>query len=65
MKLKKNEKAIYLGDKASFFGTKSTDKIKKIFDKYVNCSSLDFSNYNTKSKESMIQIVDDYIKSCK
>lgn len=65
LKLKKNEKAIYLGDKASFFGTKSTDKIKKIFDKYVNCSSLDFSNYNTKSKESMIQIVDDYIKSCK
>lgn len=64
LKLKKNEKAVYLGEKTTF-GTKSPEKIKKIFDKYTQCSALDFSKYDTKSKESMIQIVEDYINSCK
>lgn len=64
LKLKNNDKAVYLGDKATFT-TKSDEKIKSIFDKYVNCPSLNYSKYNTKSKESMIQIVQDYVNSCK
>lgn len=64
LKLKKNEKAVYLGEKTTS-GTKSQGKIKEIFDKYTQCNALDFSKYDTKSKESMIQIVDDYVKSCK
>lgn len=64
IKLKGREKAVYLGDEATF-GKKSAERVEKIFNKYINCPSLSFSDYNTKSKESMIQIVEDYIKSCR
>ena len=42
-------------------------KYKKILAKYkyINCSSLDVTKYNTKTKEGMIQLVDDYTKTCK
>lgn len=46
LKLKKNEKAVYLGEKTTF-GTKSPEKIKKIFNKYTQCNALDFSKYDT------------------
>ena len=40
-------------------------KYKKILAKYINCPSLDVTKYNTKTKEGMIQLVDDYTKTCK
>ncbi len=64
LKLKNQNKAVYLGDKA-FMGTKSDEKIKKAFDKYVNCSAIDFSKYDTKTKEGLVQVIEDYSKSCK
>ena len=63
-RLKKADKAVYLGTKATF-GSKSAEKIQKILSKYVNCSSLDVTKYNTLTKEGMIQLVDDYTSSCK
>ncbi|EKY05406.1 hypothetical protein HMPREF9078_01864 [Capnocytophaga sp. oral taxon 380 str. F0488] len=48
-----------------FCGSKSADKIQKILAKYINCPSLDVTKYNTKTKEGMIQLVDDYTKTCK
>ena len=64
LKIKKADKAVYLGTKTTF-GSKSTEKIQKILSKYVNCSSLDVTKYNTLTKEGMIQLVDDYTSSCK
>ena len=64
LKIKGADKAVYLGDKATF-GSKSADKIQKILAKYINCPSLDVTKYNTKTKEGMIQLVDDYTKTCK
>ena len=63
LKLAKQPKAIYLGEKATF-GTKKPEKIKKIFDEYVNCSALDFSKYDTKTKEGLVQVLTDYQSSC-
>lgn len=63
LKLKNNNKAIYLGDKGAF-GTKAADKIKKAFDKYVNCTALDFSKFNTKTKEGLMEVVTAYQTSC-
>lgn len=63
LKLKNNDKAVYLGD-VGFLSKRSNDKIKKIFDKYVNCPSLDFSKYDTLSKEGLIQIIKDYKQAC-
>ncbi|MDO5105464.1 hypothetical protein [Capnocytophaga sp.] len=63
IKLRGKEKAVYLGYEATF-GKKSADKVEKIFNKYINCTSLNFVDYDTKSKESVIQIVEDYMKSC-
>ena len=63
LKLAKQPKAIYLGEKAAF-GTKKPEKIKKIFDEYVNCSALDFSKYDTKTKEGLVQVITDYQSSC-
>ena len=42
-------------------------KYKKILAKYkyINCPSLDVTKYNTKTKEGMMQLVDDYTKTCK
>ncbi|MFK8269160.1 hypothetical protein [Capnocytophaga cynodegmi] len=64
IKLNGREKAVYLGNEATF-GTKSPEKVEKIFNKYVNCSHLNFSDYDMKSKESVIKIIEDYISSCK
>lgn len=63
LKLSTQDKAVYLGDKG-IFSTKTSDKIKKIFDKYVNCTSLDFSNYNTKTKEGLIEVIRAHQTGC-
>ena len=63
LKLKKSDKAVYLGDKA-IMGNRSEEKTKKIFDKYVGCSALDFSNYDTNTKEGLIQLITDFLATC-
>ncbi len=50
LKLANQPKAVYLGERGSF-GKRKQEKIKKIFDEYVSCPSLDFSKYDTKTKE--------------
>jgi hypothetical protein len=64
LKLANQPKAIYLGDKAGF-GTKKPEKIKKLFDEYVKCPALDFSKYDIKTKEGLVQVLSDYSSSCK
>ena len=64
LKLSNQSKAVYLGDKGGF-GTRKPEKIKKIFDEYVNCSALDFANYDTNTKEGLMQIMTDYSAKCK
>lgn len=64
LKIANQPKAIYLGDKAGF-GYKKAEKIKKIFDEYVKCPTLDFSKYDTKTKEGLIMVLNDYQASCK
>ncbi|MDM1397996.1 hypothetical protein HX049_12515 [Myroides odoratimimus] len=61
--LKGQKKAIYLGNKSTF-GTRKEDTTKKLFDKYVNCSALQFSNYDTNTFEGLKKLVDDYVQSC-
>lgn len=64
LKLKNQDKAAYLGSKATF-GTRKPEKIKKIFDEYVKCSIIDVSKYDTNTKEGLEQVLNDYQKSCK
>jgi hypothetical protein len=64
LKLANQPKAIYLGDKAGF-GNKKPEKIKKIFDEYMKCPTLDFSKYNTKTKEGLVEVLADYSAQCK
>ncbi len=64
LKLNNQPKAAYMGDKAGF-GKRKPEKIKKIFDEYVNCPALDFSKYDTKTKEGLINVLSDYQSSCK
>ena len=64
LKLANQAKAIYLGDKAGF-GTKKPEKIKKIFDAYVNCPAMEFSKYDTKTKEGLVRFLADYTAGCK
>ncbi len=61
--LKGNDKAYYLGNKG-FLKKKSKEKMEKLFNKALNCSSLKFSNYDTLSKKGMIKILDDYTSNC-
>lgn len=64
LKLANQSKAIYLGNKAGF-GTKKPEKIKKIFDEYMKCPTLDFSKYDTTTKEGLVQVLADYSAQCK
>ncbi|MGL4584810.1 MAG: hypothetical protein ACRCVU_17720, partial [Flavobacterium sp.] len=61
--LKGQKKAIYLGNRATF-GTRKEETTKKLFDKYVNCSALEFSNYDTNTFDGLKKLVDDFVKSC-
>ncbi|MGQ1928722.1 hypothetical protein [Ornithobacterium rhinotracheale] len=64
LKLNNNEKAVYLGNKG-FLGERKESKTQSIFNKYVNCSSLDFSKYDTKTKDGLIQVIEDYQANCR
>ncbi len=61
--LKGNKKAYYLGDKG-FLRKKPKIKMEKLFNEAVNCSTLNFANYDTLSKEGMIKILNDYTEKC-
>lgn len=64
LKLKNQKKAVYLGSRA-MFGKRKDDKTKKIFDKYLECSSIDFTNYDTNSIEGLTKVINDYMSTCK
>lgn len=64
IKLANQPKAVYLGEKGGF-GKRKPEKIKKVFDEYVSCQSLDFSKYDTKTKEGLVQVLADYSAQCK
>ncbi|WP_288446747.1 hypothetical protein [uncultured Chryseobacterium sp.] len=64
LKLADQPKAAYLGEKGDF-GTRKPEKMKKIFDEYVNCPAMNFSNYDTTTKDGLIKILDDYQTRCK
>lgn len=64
IKLANQPKAVYLGEKGGF-GKRKPEKIKKAFDEYVSCPSLDFSKYDTKTKEGLVQVLADYSAQCK
>lgn len=64
LKLASQSKAVYLGEKGGF-GKRKPEKTKKIFDEYVNCQSLDFSKYDTQTKEGIINVLNDYQTNCK
>lgn len=64
LKLAHQPKAVYLGEKGGF-GKRKPEKIKKNFDEYVSCPVLDFSRYDTKTKEGLISVLNDYQSSCK
>ncbi|MCY0976642.1 hypothetical protein PGH12_05695 [Chryseobacterium wangxinyae] len=64
LKLANQPKAVYLGEKGGF-GKRKPEKIKKAFDEYVSCPSLDFSKYDTKTKEGLVQVLADYSSQCK
>ncbi|MBE4948007.1 hypothetical protein [Chryseobacterium culicis] len=64
LKLNNQPKAAYLGEKGDF-GTRKPEKMKKIFDEYVNCPAMNFSNYDTTTKDGLIKILDDYQTRCK
>ncbi len=64
LKLADQPKAAYLGEKGDF-GTRKPEKMKKIFDEYVNCPAMNFSSYDTTTKDGLIKILDDYQTSCK
>lgn len=63
LKLANQTKAVYLGERGGF-GKRKPEKIKKIFDEYVKCPALDFSKYNTATKEGLVNVLTDYQKSC-
>jgi len=63
LKLNKQENAVYLGDKGTILKRKA-DKTKKVFDAYVNCSSISFDKYDTTTEEGVKQVILDYISSC-
>lgn len=62
--IKGQKNAIYLGDKATF-GTRKPEDAKKLFDKYMNCSALNYEDHDTVSKDGLIQLIEAYIKACK
>ncbi len=64
IKLSNQPKAVYLGEKGAF-GKRKIEKIKAVFDEYMKCSALDFSKYDTKTKEGLMQILADYSLQCK
>ncbi|PWN59009.1 hypothetical protein C1634_020565 [Chryseobacterium viscerum] len=64
LKLANQPKAVYLGEKGGF-GKRKPEKIKKAFDEYVSCPTLDFSKYDTKTKEGLVQVLADYSAQCK
>lgn len=64
LKLNNKPKAAYMGDEGGF-GKRKPEKIKKNFDEYVSCPVLDFSRYDTKTKEGLISVLNDYQSSCK
>ncbi|MDP9960391.1 hypothetical protein [Chryseobacterium lathyri] len=64
LKLANQPKAVYLGEKGGF-GKRKPEKIKKVFDEYVSCPALDFSKYDTRTKEGLINVLNDYQSSCK
>lgn len=64
LKLANQPKAVYLGEKGGF-GKRKTEKIKKVFDEYVGCPELDFSKYDTKTKEGLITVLNNYQSTCK
>lgn len=64
IKLKNSDSASYLGEKGTF-KKKSAEKMEKIFNETLKCSSMKFSDYDTNSKEGMIKILDDYAAKCK
>jgi hypothetical protein len=64
IKLANQPKAVYLGEKGGF-GKRKPEKIKKAFDEYLSCPSLDFSKYDTNTKEGLVQVLTDYSAQCK
>jgi hypothetical protein len=63
LKVKGNDKAIYLGEKG-IFRTKKPEKIQRLLTKYLNCPSMDPTKYNTFTKEGLIEVIQDYQKNC-
>ncbi|PTT28322.1 hypothetical protein DBR28_16975 [Chryseobacterium sp. HMWF028] len=64
LKLANQPRAVYLGERGGF-GKRKPEKIKKVFDEYVSCPSLDFSKYDTKTKEGLVNVLNDYQSNCK
>ncbi|TDM00467.1 MAG: hypothetical protein C4K58_04475 [Flavobacteriaceae bacterium] len=64
LKLANQSKAVYLGNQAGF-GTKKPEKVKEIFDQYMNCPALDSTKYDTTSQKEMIQLLEDFLSKCK
>ncbi|WP_336686023.1 hypothetical protein [Chryseobacterium bernardetii] len=64
LKLANQPKAVYLGERGAF-GKRKPEKIKKVFDEYVSCPALDFSKYDTRTKEGLINVLNDYQSNCK
>ena len=62
-----DNKAVYLGSKGGGIlgiGTKKPERIQKIFDDYVKCPALNFSDYDTSTKDGLIQVITDYQQKC-
>jgi hypothetical protein len=49
----------------TILGKKKEATIKKEFDEYVKCDALHYSDYNTTTKQGLIQLVNDYLEKCK
>jgi hypothetical protein len=64
IKLTSQPKAVYLGEKGAF-GKRKTEKIKAAFDEYMKCPALDFSKYDTKTKDGLVHVLADYSAQCK
>ncbi|WP_419487075.1 hypothetical protein [Chryseobacterium bernardetii] len=64
LKLANQPKAVYLGERGAF-GKRKPEKIKKVFDEYVSCPALDFSKYDTRTKEGLINVLNNYQSNCK
>lgn len=61
--IKGQKNAIYLGDKATF-GARKEEDARKFFDKYMNCSALNYEDHDTVSKDGLIELIEAYIKAC-